>query len=203
MGISLWFYWISYIWNYKKVMNKLFSYKNLIISLSLITICFLAYIYVQKTQLKPIVQKNQQANSYYTVQEITDGDTIVLNNGEIIRYLGIDTPELHHPKIGEECGGKDAKEENLKLLEGKKVRLEKDTTDKDDYGRLLRFVFTDDGYFVNYEIIRRGWAQILPIPPDTKFDKVFLDAQLTAKKEKLGIWSKCFKNSEGGENNGR
>jgi len=139
-------------------------------------------------------------NSYYTVKEFIDGDTIILNTGDRIRYLGIDTPELHHPTIGPECGGQEAKDENVNLLAGKRLRIERDITDKDQYGRLLRYVFTQDGYFVNYEIVRRGWAQVLVIYPDCKYEKMLIDAQMSAMKENLGIWKHCINNQSEGVN---
>jgi len=135
---------------------------------------------------------SQEEIKYYRVTGVDDGDTIVLEDGSTVRYLGIDTPETHHPTIGEECGGKEATDYNKKLVEGKRVRLIKDITDKDQYGRLLRYVFTEDGLFVNYSLVRNGLAQTLPIPPDTLFDKTFEDALKTARKEKIGIWEKCF-----------
>jgi len=136
-------------------------------------------------------------NSYYTVKEVIDGDTIILNTGDRIRYLGIDTPELHHPTIGLECGGPEAKAENIKLLTGKRLRIEKDVTDKDQYGRLLRYVFTEDGYFVNCELVRRGWAQVFIIYPDCKYEKMMIDAQCSAVEENLGIWKHCISNQRG------
>jgi len=141
-----------------------------------------------------LIPKINAENPYYTVKEVVDGDTIILNTGDRIRYLGIDTPELHHPTIGPECGGQEAKDENVKLLAGKRLRMEKDTTDKDQYGRLLRYVFTEDGHFVNYEIVRRGWAQVFIIYPDRKYEKMLIDAQSSAVKENLGIWKYCINN---------
>ena len=143
-----------------------------------------------------LIPKINAENSYYTVKEVIDGDTIILNTGDRIRYLGIDTPELHHPTIGPECGGQEAKDENVKLLAGKRLRVEKDTTDKDQYGRLLRYVFTEDGHFVNYEIVRRGWAQVFIIYPDRKYEKMLIDAQVSAVKENLGIWKHCINNQK-------
>jgi len=140
---------------------------------------------------------SQEEIKYYLVTGVYDGDTIVLEDGSTIRYLGIDTPETHHPTIGEECGGKEATDYNRKLVEGKRVRLIKDITDKDQYGRLLRYVFTEDGQFVNYMLIRNGFAQTLPISPDMLFDKTFEDVLKIAKEENLGIWKKCFNQKEG------
>jgi micrococcal nuclease len=150
-----------------------------------------------------LIPKMNAENSYYTVKEVIDGDTIILNTGDRIRYLGIDTPELHHPTIVPECGALEAKDENVKLLAGKRLRVEKDTTDKDQYGRLLRYVFTEDGYFVNYEIVRRGWAQVFVIYPDHKYEMMLTDAQLSAVKENLGIWRHCVNNQRAGVNDNK
>jgi micrococcal nuclease len=179
----------------------IFFKKNTLINFFLVILfvffIFLLFLNVKQQLIKKgFFNKNESVVKYFKVKEIIDGDTIVLENGDTVRYLGIDTPETHHPKIGVECGGREAEEENKKLLKNKKVRLIKDETEKDRYGRLLRYVFTEDGVFVNYELVRNGFAQTLEIPPDHLFRKTLLDAQNIAVKEKLGIWSKCFNRKE-------
>jgi micrococcal nuclease len=172
-----------------------------IVFLSIVALILFGF-YLIKIQKNKFLFKKlnyQIKNDYLKVTGIDDGDTIVLENGETVRYLGIDTPETHHPTIGEECGGKEATELNKKLVFGKRVRLIKDKSDKDHYGRLLRYVFTEDGYFVNYELLKQGWAQILEMSSDNLFKHTFLDAQNNAVKNKLGIWGKCF--LKGGEKN--
>ncbi len=165
----------------------------------LIFSCF--YLFKNKPQLFLLNLTNKKdTTEFIKVKGVDDGDTIVLENNETVRYLGIDTPETHHPTIGEECGGREATEENKKLVLGKKVRLIKDDSDKDNHGRLLRYVFTEDGYFVNYELLKRGWAQILEMSSDNLFRHTLLDAQNFATQKKLGIWGKCF-NQKGGEKN--
>ena len=77
---------------------------------------------------------------YYKVARVIDGDTIELENGERVRYIGMDTPETVHPSKPVQCFGKAASAENSKLVSGKTVRLEKDVSDTDKYGRLLRYV---------------------------------------------------------------
>jgi micrococcal nuclease len=129
---------------------------------------------------------------YYKVARVVDGDTILLENKQTIRYLGIDTPELHHPTIGVECGGLEASMQNQELLAGKRVRLISDVTDRDSYGRLLRYVFTEDGTFVNYELIRGGYGQVFQMQPDHLFTNTFTQAQMEAKKEGSGLWRTCY-----------
>jgi len=129
---------------------------------------------------------------YYRVSRIIDGDTIVLSNGQRVRYLGIDCPELHRANQPPECGAAEATEENRKIIGSSRVRLETDITDKDAYGRLLRFVYTESGVFVNYEMVRRGWAQVFSLPPDVRRQAEIIEAQSLARQENLGLWKKCF-----------
>jgi len=183
-------------------LNKKIYFKNFLIVFLSISVLILIGFYlfkIKKISFSIKKSNNSIKTEYIKVIGIDDGDTIVLENGETIRYLGIDTPETHHPTIGEECGGKEATELNKKLVLNKKIRLIKDKSDKDPYGRLLRYVFTEDGYFANYELLKQGWAQILEMSSDNLFKHTFLDAQNNALKNKLGIWGKCF--LKGGDKN--
>src|SRR3989344_6996325 len=86
------------------------------------------------------------------VTRVIDGDTIEIEGGQKVRYIGIDTPETVDPRSLPQCFGKEAASKNRELVEGKKVRLEKDILDKDKYGRLLRYVYLPDsnsGIFIN------------------------------------------------------
>lgn len=96
------------------------------------------------------------------VSYVIDGDTIVLSGGQHIRYIGIDAPEKDEPLY------KEATELNRQLVEGKIVRLEKDISDIDRYGRKLRYVYTED-FFINAEIVRSGLAVARSYPPDIKY----------------------------------
>lgn len=187
---------------FKKPFEKVFS-KTIFFSFFILIATIILYVIspVFRNQVHNIGKPQIEKIEYLRITGIDDGDTIVLENGETVRYLGIDTPETHHPTIGKECGGQEASEYNKKLVEGKKVRLIKDVSDKDQYGRILRYVFTEDGQFVNYLLVRNGFAQTLPIPPDTLFDKTFENALKEAKNESLGIWKDCF-NQKGVNNNG-
>ena len=158
-----------------------------------IIVLLLALLLVLTLTITFLILTKPQTPTYYRVERIIDGDTIVLENKETVRYIGLDTPELHHPSIGEECGGKEAANLNSKLLTGKRVRLISDVTDKDAYGRLLRYVFTEDGTFINYEIIRQGYAQTFNIPPNNLMTKTLTQAQLDAKKDNRGLWTTCYK----------
>lgn len=172
--------------NFIFIKNNIYSISLLLFSIMLIILVALA-----------LTTNNNFTDSLddkelFRVKSIIDGDTILLENGHQVRYLGIDTPETHHPEVGLECYGKEATDYNKLLTEKKLVYLIKDKTDKDKYGRLLRYVYTEDGNFVNYEIVSKGYAQVLSIPPDTFFQKKLLHAQSNAVDNNLGIWKTCF-----------
>jgi micrococcal nuclease len=126
------------------------------------------------------------------VTYVVDGDTIDLSTGERVRYIGVDTPETKHPIKGVECFGQEAAGKNKELVLDKKVRLEKDVSDKDKYGRLLRYVYLDD-LFVNDYLARNGFAHAATFPPDVKFSRQFLEAEREARVNGRGLFApgKC------------
>ncbi|MEN9342243.1 MAG: hypothetical protein RIQ54_499 [Candidatus Parcubacteria bacterium] len=138
---------------------------------------------------------NQYASDTGEVARVVDGDTIVLTTGEKIRYIGIDTPETVNPKKEIECFGKEASLLNKELVEGKRVRLEKDISQTDAYGRLLRFVYVQDEtgaeVLVNRELVLRGFARIQTVPPDVAYAAELKQAQEIARTTRRGLWSSC------------
>jgi micrococcal nuclease len=141
--------------------------------------------------------------SVAVLEHVVDGDTIdvIMSDGreERIRLTGIDTPEIAHAATGDrpgnpaECFADEAHEFVRQLLPvGTEVRLERDVVGRDDYGRLLAYVYrADDDVFVNHEIVRRGYAQPLTIPPNVAFADRFVAAARDAEADDLGLWSVC------------
>ena len=138
---------------------------------------------------------------FHTVVRATDGDTLKLANGERVRLIGIDTPESsNNPKTRKDSQrtgqqideiitmGKQAAAFTKQLVEGKNVRLEFDVQQRDRYGRLLAYVFLEDGRFVNAEIIKAGYAQVMTIPPNVKYQDLFLKLHREAREERRGLW---------------
>lgn len=125
------------------------------------------------------------------VVKVVDGDTIEIDNGEHVRYVGINTPETVDPRRAPQCFGKEASDYNKQLLSDGFVRLERDISDKDKYGRLLRYVYASDGTFINLALVRNGYAQVSTYPPDITHAKEFTSAQAQARAEGLGLWSAC------------
>lgn len=147
----------------------------------------------KKTNLIEIFSTSQKTDSnLYLVTKVIDGDTIEVKiNGEKkrVRYIGIDTPETVHPDKPTECFGKEASDRNKELVAGKMVRLEKDVSETDKYGRLLRYVYVDND-FINLRLVSEGYANILTYPPDVKYSEQFLKAEQEARKSDLGLWNK-------------
>ncbi len=128
------------------------------------------------------------------VSEVMDGDTVRLSDGQKVRYIGINTPEIHKRVNGgwvydPKPWSEEAKRWNEKWTDGKTLRLEFDPDARHDrHGRLLAYVFADD-FFVNKEMIRMGLARVYMVKPHTKYYRVFKDAEAEAKQHKRGIWS--------------
>lgn len=120
------------------------------------------------------------------VIRIVDGDTIEVvlrGNSETVRYVGIDTPERAQP------GYRAAKEANRALVGGKTVYLQRDKSDRDAFGRLLRYVYLEDGTLVNAQLLADGMAQPVEYKPDTARASEFRQLALEAAKAQRGFWS--------------
>jgi micrococcal nuclease len=146
--------------------------------------------------------RNDSSGEFMTVLRVVDGDTFEMENKDRVRLLGIDTPEKYESKKLDkdvESSGMDKK--TVKKLgklasdyvrgfvEGRKVRLERDPVndDKDRYGRLLRYVYLEDGTCVNAKIIKDGYAQVYEKFPISKMDE-FRKFQREARENNRGLW---------------
>jgi micrococcal nuclease len=126
------------------------------------------------------------------VERVVDGDTIVLRGGERVRYIGVDTPESVKPGSPVECFAKAASRANARLVEGERVRLAYDAERRDRYGRTLAYVHRRrDGLFVNAELVRRGYATTLTIPPNVRHAAELRRLARGARRAGLGLWSRC------------
>lgn len=121
------------------------------------------------------------------VVRISDGDTIILNNGERVRLIGVDTTEKSHPLKPIEYFSEEATQFTRNLLEGKDVTLEYDNEKRGKYGRLLAYVYLKDGTFVNAEIIKQGYGFAYTKYPFRYKDK-FVALENEARKSKIGYW---------------
>ena len=137
------------------------------------------------------------AEEFVRVKWINDGDTIILNDNRCIRYIGINTPEIDHGEKKAEPFGCKAKLFNKSLVFKKKVHLEFDKERRDQYGRLLAYVFLQDGSLINEKLLEQGYGFFLPRNPNGRYDSVLLKAQREAMSEKRGIWRNWEEKGEG------
>lgn len=125
------------------------------------------------------------------VIDVQDGDTIKLANGTEVRYLGLDTPETHHPEKPVEYFGVKTSEFNQKLVRERRVKLEYDVQKKDQYGRHLAYVYVkQDGKWINVnaELLRQGYARLDTRPPNVKYSDYFLELEQGARSNCRGLW---------------
>jgi endonuclease YncB( thermonuclease family) len=138
------------------------------------------------------VQTQPQSNRYlHTVVKVYDGDTITLKNGERVRLLGINTPEIESRHRQDETGGQAAKQWLQDKLQNGQVYLEYDKQQRDKYQRLLAHCFLPDDEHLNKTILEAGLASLSIIPPNVRYSQELISAQQKAEQNKRGIWSQA------------
>lgn len=176
--------------------------KNGILALNItVAVVILSFIYntqrdVVLSLLNFGVSKNSKivAGPYYKVTRVVDGDTLLINiNGvdEKVRLIGINTPETVDPRKTVECFGKEASKRMNELANGQNVLLESDDTQgtRDTYGRLLDYVYLEDGQMLNRKMIAEGYAYEYTYMTPYKYQKEFRDIQTLARTSARGLWS--------------
>ncbi|MFA6005160.1 MAG: thermonuclease family protein [Patescibacteria group bacterium] len=148
----------------------------------------------QKISPSPKPHITASVSAYLAVTKVVDGDTIhVLIDGtkQTVRLIGVDTPEVVDPRKPVQCFGKEASARAKELLTGKSVKLENDPTqgDKDKYGRLLRYVFMEDGTNFNKKMIEDGYAHEYTYNLPYKYRDEFKQAERDARLHKRGLWA--------------
>lgn len=148
------------------------------------------------SQYIPLPAKDEPALETQQVQvtEVIDGDTIrvsYLGKEETIRLIGIDTPEVDPNRGGPECYGKEASAYATSILRNATITLEADGSqgDRDTYGRLLRYVILADGTNMNQQLLQNGYAKEFTYDTPYRYQKEFIEAEITAKRASVGVWS--------------
>lgn len=167
----------------------------------------------EKAEEKESTVNNDDTSIFETAKviSITDGDTIVVDiNGktEKLRFIGIDTPETHHPSKPVQYFGKEASDYTTKQLTNKTIYLQKDVSDRDKYGRLLRYIWlikpsknepTKEEVTANCfnaELVKNGYAHAYTYPPDVKYNEIFKELEATAREKHIGLWNNNNPDSE-------
>jgi micrococcal nuclease len=126
------------------------------------------------------------------VLRVIGGDTIAVccvgGKRENVRYIGVSTPEIHQTSRGIEPLGKEAAVANVKLVAAKTIHLEFDLEQRDRYGRLLAYVYLEDGTFVNAWLVQQGFGQVITTPPNVKYHELLLRLQGEAREAGRGLW---------------
>lgn len=153
--------------------------------------CVLAAAFVPWPPLASSCLGARRPPEHAWVVRVFDGDTVLLDTGDKVRYLGIDAPEVDHEGGPSDCYALQAWRRNQELVEGRKVLLRYDQVLRDHYGRLLAYVHLPDGSCVNARLLREGCAVLFRTPKGFgRFDG-FLRAQRDAMKAKAGLWGAC------------
>lgn len=164
--------------------------KRKAILISIVVFIVIAFLVVRFLRHAPVAIKDY--NDVYVSRAI-DGDTIELSNGEKVRYIGIDTPELRERHgarwvYSPQPYAEPAKDFNQGLVEGRRARLEFDLQKRDKYNRLLAYVYVGTR-MVNIEMVKQGYAMIYTYPPNVKYTEEFLAAQVHARENQKGLWA--------------
>ena len=149
-------------------------------------------------------ESNKNLN-LHKILKVIDGDTVVVSrNGdrETLRLVGVDTPETKHPNKPVECFGKQASNKMKNLIDDKLVKLKPDrlNSNRDKYNRLLRYVYLENGTFVNAEMIKQGYSYAylrFPFEYKEKFRKL----EQQARERRVGLWSDDTCSGEKNSNN--
>ncbi|MRR20229.1 nuclease [bacterium] len=135
----------------------------------------------------------REAVTWYPVTRVVDGDTFWVDDGSEtglkIRLIGVDAPEPRN--TGNKLKGYFGSESSdylAQLLHGRKVRFEFDVSRLDRYGRTLAYVYLDDGTFVNADLVKKGYATVMTIPPNVRHADEFVRLAEKARKQKKGLW---------------
>lgn len=138
-------------------------------------------------------QSENPQEVFYAVTAVVDGDTLKVNidsKDEALRLIGMDTPETVDPRKPVQCFAKEASAKAKETLAGKKVRLEADPSqgERDKYGRLLRYIFLEDGTFFNQMMIEDGYSHEYTYNTPYKYQQDFKQAETRAREGKKGLW---------------
>ena len=140
---------------------------------------------IRNTERKP-----SSSGNYHYCSYVVDGDTIIViidGKKEKVRLIGVDAPETDGPYTKEEPYGREASAFTKKVTEGENVRLEYDLQKRDKYGRILAYVYLEDGTFLNAELIKQGYAAVFR-KFRFKYRDDFIRYESEARKSKEGLW---------------
>lgn len=169
--------------------------------LSIIGLVILAVAYIYQGQISGVYDIGVATTTpntvgvYYDVTKVTDGDTLHVSidgKDEVVRLIGINTPETVDPRRAVECFGKEASDRMKEIAKGTIVRLEYDDSQalRDTYNRLLAYVYLEDGQMINRKMVAEGYAYEYTYLTPYRYQREFRDLQRLAQSASRGLWSK-------------
>lgn len=134
----------------------------------------------------------QSASDQGVVEHVTDGDTVRMQNGDKVRFIGVNAPELGHGKFKDEPFAKQARLLVAREIKGRQVLLKSGDRAKDRYGRVLAQIFTQDGNDVGLQLIQKGLAFVVAVDKGFGYLPDYLKAETKAKVARKGIWGASY-----------
>jgi len=133
------------------------------------------------------------AEIWFNVSRVVDGDTFWVDDGSSkgmkVRLIGIDAPEPRNTGTRPKAFfGTESTIYLQRLLHDKKVRLEYDVSRHDRYGRTLAYAYLEDGTFINAHLVRNGYATVMTVPPNVKYQHTFTELAAKARRQNRGLW---------------
>ena len=162
--------------------------ERLIISLFILFVLAVGAQFIDPAPTAPPGSEANHSSAEATLERVIDGDTIMVSDGRSVRLIGVDAPELRHGSKPAEPYGMEASAHLRQLIGTSKVQLERDISETDKYGRLLRYVYVADEN-LSVRMARDGYAKSLTIPPDVRFAAEIRNAVSEAREAHRGLWS--------------
>jgi micrococcal nuclease len=134
--------------------------------------------------------------TFHRVTFVYDGDTIRLENGSRVRYLSVDSPEIDREHGNSHFMAEAARDFNRRLVDRSRVRLAFDREKRDHHGRLLAYVYLENGQMINLLLVQNGLAHVLLKRPNLKHKSLMIECQRKAMREKIGIWNRPLQGDE-------
>jgi micrococcal nuclease len=177
--------------------EKILKTRNIYLLIGIVIVTISSFFELKPTDLVNLGFATTTPNTvgvYYKVSKVTDGDTIHVNiegQDEKVRLIGINTPETVDPRRTVECFGKEASTRMKEIAKGQIVRLEYDDSQslRDTYGRLLAYVYLEDGQMINRKMVAEGYAYEYTYMTPYKYQKEFRQLQSLAQSAKRGLWA--------------
>ena len=165
-------------------------YKNSLVIIFILISLFVSFSVFGEQSLYKKSNKELDLLESTVIKRVIDGDTVKTVDDKTIRILGVDTPEINWDENTADYYGYKARDFTKEQLLNEKVYLEYDTEKSDDYGRTLAYIYLNDGQLFNNQLLENGYAHLMIVKPNNKYEKKFKKTAKKAREKKVGIWNR-------------